>query len=51
MSTMPKVSMASEFDVLDGIPDRKRGMGTIICLLDRKIYLRKNLVALPLVFL
>lgn len=51
MSTMPKVSMASEFDVLDGIPDRKRGMGTIICLLDRKIYLREYLVALPLVFL
>lgn len=48
MSTMPKAIMASEFDVLDGIPDKKRGMGAIICLLDRKLYLRENLVALPL---
>ena len=51
MSTMPKASMASAFDVLDGIPDKKRGMGTIICLLDRKLYLRENLVALPLEYL
>ena len=48
MSTMPKAIMASEFDVLDGIPDKNRGMGAIICLLDRKLYLRENLVALPL---
>lgn len=48
MSTMPKAIMASEFDILDGIPDKKRGMGAIICLLDRKLYLRENLVALPL---
>ena len=48
MSTMPKAVMASEFDVLDGIPDKKRGMGAIICLIDRKLYLRDNLVALPL---
>ncbi|MBO6141706.1 MAG: ATP-binding protein [Ruminococcus sp.] len=48
MSTMPKAIMASEFDVLDGIPDKKRGMGAIICLIDRKLYLRDNLVALPL---
>ena len=51
MSTMPKAAMASEFDVLDGIPDKKRGMGAIICLIDRKLYLRENLVALPLEFL
>ena len=48
MSTMPKAIMASEFDILDGIPDKKRGMGAIICLLDRKLYLRENLIALPL---
>ena len=51
MSTMPKASMASEFDVLDGIPDKKRGTGAIICLIDRKLYLRENLVALPLEYL
>ena len=51
MTTMPKAAMASEFDVLDGVPDKKRGMGAIICLVDRKLYLRDNLVALPLTYL
>ena len=51
MSTMPKAAMAAEFDVLDGVPDRKRGMGAILCLIDRKLYLRENLVALPLTYL
>ena len=51
LSTMPKAAMASEFDVLDGIPDKKRGTGAIICLIDRKLYLRENLVALPLGYL
>ncbi|MBP0954801.1 MAG: ATP-binding protein [Oscillospiraceae bacterium] len=51
MSTMPKANMAAEFDVLDGIPDKKRGMGAIICLADRKLYLRENLVALPLEYI
>lgn len=48
MSTMPKANMTSEFEVLDAIPDKKRGMGAIICLTNRKLYLRDNLVALPL---
>ncbi|MBQ9252935.1 MAG: hypothetical protein IJ188_09910 [Clostridia bacterium] len=47
MSTMPQSGMASEFDVLDGIPDKRRGLGAIICLVARKMYLRENLVALP----
>jgi predicted AAA+ superfamily ATPase len=51
MSTVPKAIMASEFDVLDEIPDKKRGMGAIVCLLDRKLYLRENLVALPLEYI
>ena len=51
MSTLPKAIMASEFDILDGVPDQKRGMGAIICLIDRKLYLRENLVALPLTYL
>ncbi len=51
MSTMPKANMAAEFDVLDGIHDKKRGMGAIICLADRKLYLRENLVALPLEYI
>ena len=51
LSTMPKASMASVFDVLDGVPDKKRGMGCILCLIDRKLYLRENLVALPLEYI
>ena len=50
MSTRPNPMMASAFDVLDRIPDKKRGMGAIVCLTDRKLYLRENLVALPLEF-
>ena len=48
MSTMPKANMTSEFEVLDAIPDKKRGMGAIICLTERKLYLLDNLVALPI---
>ena len=51
MSASPKADMASEFDVLDGIPDSKRGMGTIICLYDRKILLRENLMVLPIEYI
>jgi len=51
MTTMPKAIMASSFGVLDGIPDKKRGMGAVICLTDRKLYLRDNLVAMPLEYI
>lgn len=51
MSASPKADMASEFDVLDGVTDKKRGMGVIICLYDKKMYLRENLIALPLEFI
>ena len=51
MTASPKADMASEFDVLDSIPDQKRGMGAIICLYDKKLYLRENLVSLPLEYI
>lgn len=51
LSSSPKADMASEFDVLDSVPDQKRGTGTIICLYDRKIYLRENLVVLPIEYI
>ena len=51
MSTLPKAAMASAFDVLDGVPDKKRGTGAVVCLTDRKFYLRENLVALPLEYI
>ena len=51
MTASPKANMASAFDVLDGVPDKKRGMGAIICLYDKKMYLRDNLVALPIEYI
>ena len=30
MTTKPQAIMASEFEVLDDVPDKKRGMGAII---------------------
>ena len=48
MSASPKADMAPEFNVLDKIPDTKRGLGTVICRTDRKLFLRENLVALPI---
>lgn len=48
MSANPKADMTSEFDVLDKVKEYQRGMGAIVCLYDRKLFLRENLVALPI---
>ncbi len=48
MTGNPKASMGSTNLVLDKIPDKKRGLGVILCLIDKKTYLRENLLALPL---
>lgn len=48
MSGNPKASMGATNQVLDKIPDKKRGMGIILCLIDKKTYLRENLIALPI---
>lgn len=37
MTASPKYDMASEFYVLDNLPDKKRGMGVIICLYDLRL--------------
>lgn len=51
LSSSPKAEMASHFDVLDKVPDKKRGMGAIVCLYDKKLYLRDNLVVLPVEYI
>ena len=51
MTGNPKASMASANTVLDIIPDKKRGNGIILCLIDRKTYLRENLIALPITYI
>ena len=51
MSGNPKASMGATNPVLDKIPDKKRGMGIILCLIDKKTYLRENLIALPIEYI
>ena len=51
MTGNPKASMASANPILDKIPDKKRGMGGILCLIDKKTYLRENLLALPIEYI
>ena len=48
MSGNPKANMGAANPVLDKIPDKKRGTGIILCLIDKKTYLRENLIALPI---
>lgn len=47
----PNASMASMFDVLDKDVDKKRSTGVIICTYSDKLYLRDNLVCLPLEYI
>lgn len=51
MSGNPKASMAGTNVVLDKVVERSRGLGVILCLIDKKTYLRENLVALPIEYL
>lgn len=51
LTSNPKASMSSANMVLDKVINKKRGMGAIICLIDAKLYLRENLIALPIEYL
>ena len=51
MTGNPKANMAGTNQILDKIPDKKRGIGVILCLVDKKIYLRENLIALPIEYI
>lgn len=51
MSANPKANMASTNVVLDKIPNKNRGMGVVLCLVDKKEYLRDNLLALPVEYI
>ncbi len=48
MTGNPKASMAAANTILDKVEEKKRGTGIILCLIDRKTYLRENLIALPI---
>ena len=47
----PTSSMASEFDVLDKDIDKHRAIGVILCTYPEKLYLRDNLVCLPIEYI
>ena len=51
MSGNPKANMGATNLVLDKIKEKSRGMGVILCLIDKKTYLRENLVALPIEYI
>ena len=48
MTGNPKASMATANTILDKVEEKKRGTGIILCLIDKKTYLRENLIALPI---
>ena len=47
----PNISMANEFNVLDKIINKKREIGVILCMIPEKIYLRDNLICLPIKYI
>lgn len=47
----PTTSMASEFDVLDKDVTKHRATGVILCTYPEKLYLRDNLVCLPIEYI
>jgi len=51
MSGNPKANMAAANQVLDKIEEKSRGMGIILCLINKKTYLRENLIALPIEYI
>lgn len=51
MSGNPKASMGAANPILDKVTEKSRGMGIILCLIDKKTYLRENLLALPIEYI
>ena len=51
MTGNPKAIMGSANQILDKIPDKQRGIGIILCLIEKKTYLRENLIALPIEYI
>lgn len=51
MSAAPNQSMAKHFSVLDRLADKKVQTGTILCQYERPLWLKEDLVALPIEYL
>ncbi len=50
-SKNPNASMANAFDVLDKDVDKHRELGVILCTCSQKVYLRDNLICLPIEYI
>lgn len=50
-SAKPTKNMAAAFDVLDKDIDKQRGIGVILCLYDDKLYLKEDLIVLPIEYI
>ncbi|MCD7954394.1 MAG: ATP-binding protein [Lachnospiraceae bacterium] len=51
MSANPKLTMTNAFDVLDRIPGKRRGVGVILCMYPSVLWLKENIVALPVEYI
>lgn len=51
MSENPKLTMTNAFDVIEKIPEKKRGTGAIICMYESVLWLKDNIVALPVEYI
>jgi predicted AAA+ superfamily ATPase len=51
LTANPKLGMTHAFEVLDKVPDAKRGTGAIICLYDKALKLSPDVFVLPVTYL
>ncbi len=51
MSANPKLDMTNAFDILDRIPDKKRGLGVVLCMYTAPLWLSERVVALPIEYI
>lgn len=51
LSANPRLDMTNAFDVLDRVPGKNRGTGAIICMYDQPLWLKDNIVALPVEYI
>ncbi len=47
MSANPKLTMTNTFDVIDKIKGKKRGLGMVLCMYDKPLWLNERTIALP----
>lgn len=43
--------MSKVFNVLDKVIDKRRGMGVILCQYDQKLYLKDDVIVLPIEYI